>query len=541
MRNKNFSISIVLLIMVSLLLSGCFGKTSGSANDQENQSGRKGSEKKILRVSIVGEAEKLDPHWSATTPEVTVVFPIYNGLVRFAPGTVDLEQIEPDLAESWESNEDKTVWTFHLRKGVKWHKGYGELTSEDVKWSYERVMDPKTGSPWQSEYTNVDSVKTDGDYTVIFSLKHPDSGFLMKVLNYHGGNIVNRKAIEEFGDNHMNNAIGTGPFMLEEYRTQDRVVLVKNPEYFRGDPKLDGIDFIMMDDSTAIEVAVENGQLHIGNGLSDKNWVEQKKQSNKFEIEVPDPKVLRAIYLNMSKEPFDDIRVRQAFSYALDAPEYVEGYLGTIAASLPTSPLPSSYFGSTDVEMIGYNPEKAKELLREAGYDAGLILPKQYITTDKNHLDVAIWVQDKLRKVGIEMPLEQVDHATYHANIRQDLNNIVVYGYVRQPYLDFPLSQFFYGPSSVGKDTAVTNFIHYDKVDDLIDKARVMTDLEEQKQLYKQIVEQINKDVVAIPIAEEGHPFMRRLEVDLGYDTKNGTFGSMFDGYPIYEITDLKE
>ncbi|WP_052353756.1 ABC transporter substrate-binding protein [Neobacillus jeddahensis] len=539
MRNKKFSIGIVLLVMVSMLLSGCFsGETSELAGNKTSQ---KSSDKKILRVSIVGEAEKLDPHWSATTPEVTVISSIYNGLVRFAPGTTDLEKIEPDLAESWDSNEDKTVWTFHVRKGVKWHKGYGELTAEDVKWSFDRVMDPKTGSPWQSEYSNVDSVKTDGDSTVIFTLKHPDNGFLMKVLNYHGGNIVCRKAIEEAGDDHMNIAIGTGPFMLKEYRTQEKVVLVKNPDYFRGEPKLDGIDYIMMDDPTAIEVAVENGELHLGNGQADKNWVEQKKQSNNFSIEVPKPKVFRAIYLNTSKKPFDDIRVRQAFAYALNASEYVKGYLGTTAASIPTSPLPSSYFGSTEVDLIGNNAKKAKKLLAEAGYPNGLTLPKQYMTTDKNHLDVAIWAQDKLRKVGIEMPIEQVDHATYQANIRKDLNNVVIYGYVRQPYLDFPLSQFFYGPATVGKDTAVTNFIHYDKVDELLETVRVTADPEQQKQLYKQIVEQINEDVVAIPIAEEGHPFMRRNEVDLGYKPVDGAFGSMFDGYPIYETTDIKQ
>lgn len=540
MKKKKFYISIILLAALSIILWGCSGGTSEPSDSTSDDTSQNESGEKILQMAIPGEAEKLDAHWSNTEAEMSVIFPIYSGLVRFAPGTVDMEQIEPDLAESWESNEDSTVWTFYLREGVQWHRGYGEVTAEDVKWSFERVMDPETGSPWQSDYTNVESVETDGDYTVIFHLKQPDSAFLMKVLNYHGGNIVNKEAIEEAGENHMNVAIGTGPYMLEEYRTQDKVILVKNPDYFRGEPKLDGIEFNMMDDTTAIEVALENGELHMGKGVGDKNWIDRMMDHDQITIDMPEPRLFWGIYLNTSREPFNDKRVREAVNYAINQTEYVEEYLGTHAANVPTSPLASGYFGSAEADIIGYDPDKAKELLAEAGYADGLTLPTQYVTTNPTYLEKMIWVQDELRKVGIEMPIEQVDHATYHANVRENLNDMVLYAYVRQPHLDVPLTQFFYGPSIVGKETAVTNFIHYDKVDDLIEEARVATDLNEQQQLYEEIIKQINEDVVLVPFSESSTPYMRRNEVETGYvNGTEGGFGTMIYNYTVNENTDI--
>lgn len=542
MRGKRFYVMFALLI-TSVIMVGCFaGETSDSteSGDQSNVSETDSGEK-VLKMTIAGEAEKLDAHWSNTEAEMSVIYPIYSGLVRFAPGTVDMEQIEPDLAESWESNDDKTVWTFYLREGVQWHKGYGEVTAEDVKWSFERVMDPETGSPWISDYTNVESVETDGDYTVTFNLKQPDSAFLMNVLNYHGGYIVKKEAVEEAGANHMNSAIGTGPYMLEEYRTQEKVVLVKNPDYFRGEPKLDRIEFNIMDDPTAIEVAMRNGEIHVSRGLEDKNWIESMSQLDDIQLEFSSPRKFAGIYLNTSREPFDDIRVRQAVNYALNLEEYVEEYLGAKLANVPTSPLAGDYFGSTEVEMIGYDPDKARELLAEAGYTDGLALPTQYVSTIPTYLETMIWVQDQLRNVGIEMPLEQVDHATYHANTREDLNNMVIYNYVRQPHLDIPLTQFFYGPSTVGTETAVTNFSHYDKVDDLIEEARVATDLNEQQKLYEEIVKQINEDVVVIPVSEQATPLLRRSEVDMGYVNEGEDVGTMTYSHTINENTDLKQ
>lgn len=539
MRKKGWKQWLLLLVCGILVLAGCTSQsTSTTQTDTDGTTDTKTDKEKILYAEMPGEAEKLDPHWATSVNELFITTTIFNGLVRFPPGTVDIENIEGDLAESWEHNEDSTVWTFYLRKGVQWQKGYGELTSADVKWSFERVMDPNTGSPWGKDYENIESIETPDDYTVVFKLKRPDVSFLLKVLNYHGGNIVKKEAIEDAGDNFMISPVGTGPFMLEEYRTKEKVVLVKNPDYFRGEPKLDKIVYYIMTDPTAVEVAQDRGEIHLARGVADKMWQENRKKNPDLIFEFPDYPLFWGLYLNTSKPPLDDIRVRQAIAHAIDVESYVENVLGTDIAKVPQGVIASNYFGSVPVGHYEYNPEKAKQLLAEAGYPNGLTLPVQYVSTNKSYLNRMIYVQEQLRKVGIEMPMEQVDHATYHANTRKDLNAIVLYAYVRTPHADVPLTEFFYGPSTVGTDTGITNFSHYNAVDRLIEEARVAPDVETAMQLYEEIQRKIKEDYVVVPMDETYNVLIRRKEVNMGY-VSDRIQGTMIYGYPINENTDI--
>src|SRR5690606_13242844 len=136
-----------------------------------------------------------------------IAFNVYSGLVTYDGVT---GEIIPDLATEW-SNIDNRVWTFKLRDDVEFHRGYGHVTSADVKYSYERITDPATGSPYAAEFGSVKAITTPDDYTVVIELTEPDGNFLHQVANYHQGQIVSKKAIEEFGDDYPFNPIGTGP------------------------------------------------------------------------------------------------------------------------------------------------------------------------------------------------------------------------------------------------------------------------------------------------------------------------------------------
>lgn len=529
MNRKYFYLRLVIFLCIAVGLVGC---KSASEETTQTESG------KTLKVAINGEADKLDPHFASPVTEVSIVQTIFNGLVKFPTGTVDYSQIEGDLAESWEHNEDATQWTFYLKKGVQWHKGYGELTAQDVKWSFERVMDEETGSPWKDDYANVERIEAPDDYTVVFHLKEPDASFLLKVINYHGGMIVKKEAIEDAGDAFMTSPVGTGPFIFEEYQKNEKAVLVKNENYFKGEPKIDRLEFLIMTDHTAIEVAMDKGDVHLATGINDQLWVDKRKQNDEIAIDFTDPPLLWGIYLNLSKPPLDDIKVRQAIAHAINIDSLINEISAKEAANTPAGPVTSSYFGAANVGSYEYDPEKAKALLKEAGYENGLTLPKQYISTLPSYLDKMVFVQDQLKQVGIDMPLEQVDHSTYHANARNDLNNIVLYGYVRAPHADVSLSQFFYGPASVDKPTGVTNYIHYDKIDDLIEKARVELDEEKALAIYKQAQEQIKEDYVFVPLVELKTVLQRRKDVDLGYNN-NQIDGTMIYYYYVDENTDL--
>jgi peptide/nickel transport system substrate-binding protein len=178
---------------------------------------------------------RLDPHNATTTPDKGVLHYIFSGLVRVKPGEASPEFIEPDIAESWESSEDGLTWTFQIREGVQCHGDYGELTAEDVVWSLERARDPERSS-FANDYAAVDTITATGENEVEIVLSRPVPSLLGLYVNYHGGNIVCREAVEALGEDFNLNPVGTGPFMFAEYQPQQYVRLVANEDYFRGAP-----------------------------------------------------------------------------------------------------------------------------------------------------------------------------------------------------------------------------------------------------------------------------------------------------------------
>src|SRR3954465_8819229 len=168
------------------------------------------------------DVNQLDPHRATTTQDKPLTAWLFSGLVRFKPGSASLEGLEPDLAERWESSPDKLTWTFFLRKGVKFHGDYGELTADDVVFSLKRAADQKTSS-FYADYASIDSVEAVDPATVRVKLKQPVPAFLGLVTNYHGGFVVSRKAVEKLGDNFRLNPVGTGPFKFEAYKPNESV------------------------------------------------------------------------------------------------------------------------------------------------------------------------------------------------------------------------------------------------------------------------------------------------------------------------------
>lgn len=527
---KSKALFYIVLITV-LILSACSGQSKSGKSNQAKNNGEK-----VLKIALIAGPTRLDPHFNSTASDLTVSQPIFNGLVRYKPGSVS--EIEGDLAESWESNQDGTEWTFHLRKGVKWHKDYGELTAEDVKWTFERLLDPEIGSRFHSELTVIEEVQVIDEYTVVFKLKHPDSAFLTRILaDGSAGAIVKKEAIEDAGNESMTAPVGTGPFVLKEFKPDEKVVLEKNPDYFRGEPKLDRIEYIIMSDRNAIDVALEKGEVHMAVGETDQLWLEKMGSNGKFEIDIVGPGVYWGLFLNTSKEPFNNKTVRQAIAHAIDMKLFVkEVYGSTEAGEIATSPISSDLFGYANVGAYEYDPELAKKLLAEAGYPDGLTLPKQFLSARPNYVQFMTYIQEELRKVGIQLELEKVDVATYGANICENLNGLVLYGRTTKPHAAFAMDDFYYGPSSIGKSTAKLNFSHYSKSDELIEQARKELDETKAQELYEQIQKQIMDEYVVVPLVETKNVLIRNKNVKLGYDLE----GTVNYFYPINEMVDVE-
>ncbi|MEJ1159452.1 ABC transporter substrate-binding protein [Prosthecomicrobium sp. N25] len=491
------------------------------------------AQKTTLTVGMQSQdAGVLDPHINSGTPGKAFLQWMFNGLVRIKPGELSPDFIEPDLAESWTSSPDGKEWTFKLRQGVQCHHDYGEFTAEDAVYSLKRAS-TKDSSAFSSDYASVDKIEAVDKYTLKITLKEAIPSLLGIVMNYHGGNMVCKKAAEELGkDGFAKKPVGTGPFMFAEYVPQQYAKVVANPKYFRGAPKLKEIVYRFIPSDSSRDLAFQAGEIDMMLGRQEQAWVDRMTAIPGTKVVAMAPAEMSVLHLNMSLPPFNDIRVRQAFAMAIDR-NAIWQFRGKGISRPAVSVVPSGYSGTNDqAPLYPYDVAKAKALLAEAGYPNGITV-KAIHTTLPGMMSFMEATQALLKKAGITMEIIPVEHPTFHAQIRQDLSQVVHFQAARFPVADVYLTQFFHSRSTVKTPTAVTNFSHCSVADAEIDAARSETDKAKQIALWKTAQEKIVKEVCAVPVNEMLQLWAYKDSLDLGYELK----ASLNLGPPILETT----
>ena len=471
------------------------------------------------------DVSQLDPHFASNTTDRTIVSWIYSGLVRFKPGTTDPAFIEADLAESWEVSDNGLEWTFHIRPGVKWHKSDDEVNADDVVFSINKSMNKNT-SAYSGDYAAFESVEKIDDMTVKITLEHTIPSVLGVLANYSGGYIVSASG----------KGIGTGPFQIDTINSGQNIKLVANEGYFRGTPKLSTVTMRFLPEKSARELAFIAGEIDAAPTGQDKNNIARLKSEDGVVVDVFAPAEEAQLHLNTKVAPLNDLKVRQAMSYAIDQSQIVlfQGEEFTKAAK---SAVPSNNLGYTSNSgILGYDPEKAKALLAEAGYPDGFTI-EMVTSQNPGLLNFAQLVQAQLGEVGINVELKPVEHATYHQMIRKDLSPMVIYSAARFPVADVYLTQFFYGPSQIGAPGQVTNFSHCEAGDADIKAAKVETDQATQVAMWQSAQKKIMGNVCSIPLVESRLIWVRNDNLDWGYDFK----GAMGLGPVITENTHFTE
>jgi peptide/nickel transport system substrate-binding protein len=488
-----------------------------------------------LRVGVTsGDVSSLDPHRSSATSDVTLIGWIFNALVRFKPGSADIRDLEPDLAEHWDVSADGKTWTFQLRKGVKFQGDWGEMTADDVVYSLNRSADPKR-STFSSDFASVESVAKLDDYTVRVALKYPDASFLGRVSNYHGGNIVSQKAAEKYGDDFGHHPVGTGPFAFVEQVTQQYSKLAAHPGYFRGKPKIDAIIVRNIPSDSALELAFTSGEIDLMFGKREQRWVDSARKRPGFNVDVFQPGEYRLLHINQNIPPLNDIRVRQAIAAAINVDDLVR-YVGQEVGPKGCSVVPSGYLGEDcTVGSYVYDPTKAKALLAESGHADGITLKAivSNISAQRPFMEI---MQAQLAKVGIKMDMQVVDHPTYQSQIRKDASALVFYGAARFPIADTYLSEFFHSRAIVGTPTAASNFSHCSVADRDIEAARVAPDPAAQLAIWKEAQRKITADVCAVPLFDLRQVWVHGDRLNYGYILK----GALNLAPPITEATTIK-
>jgi peptide/nickel transport system substrate-binding protein len=489
---------------------------------------------RITHAISAGDISSLDPTQAWVSAEVPIITVVMEGLVSYPPGTVSTDFI-PALAEKWTISPDGRVYTFSLRKGVKWHGDFGEFTAEDVKFSLDRYRDPKT-SPWSSSYTNVTSVEVVDPHTVVVSLKAADPFFLSTVASdtESVGLMVCKKAFDTRGAAQMRlNPIGTGPFKFKEYTPKDKVVMVRNDDYWAGKPHLDEVVIRFMPSSAARELAMRTGEIDTQRAALDGQVIDRLAKQG-YIIDNKGPEINWWLHINTRMKPLDDIQVRQAIAHAIN-PADLQKLMGKVA-TIPTQMAGPAYFGAAPPEAFppelrwGYDPDKAKRLLADSGHGSGLTL-SMIISERDDYRQMMILMQEQLKRVGINLELQRVDHAYYHSQIVKFVNPLVLFGDITYPNTEILLNRAF-------RTGATRNFSGWSDAsfDGLLDAVAAKPDFDSRKQLLIEAQKKVAAQFILVPAIFTGQPLVRSQRVDLGYELKS----SLALEYRFSNLTRLK-
>lgn len=363
--------------------------------------------KDTLVVAQAIDATTLDPQKQGKMPDMNILINMFDTLVtRDESG-----QLAPSLATEWKATSD-TVWEFKLRKDVKFHNGE-PFNAAAAKFTLDRLINPDTKSPI-AELRNVKSVAVVDDYTIAITTDGPDPIIPAKVVLF-GGVMVPPTYIKEKGDDFFaKNPVGTGPYKFVSWAKDSQVVMEANADYWRGAPKFKKLIMRTIPNVADTVAALKTGEIDIAAAGLNADVVKDLKNNKDIDIVAAD--WIRTFYINLdaTKPPFDKKEVRQAVNYAIDVQTVIDSILGGYAKRVSTI-IPKQNFGyDASIKPYEYNPEKAKQLLAQAGYPNGLT-----VQFDADNLD-AVVVQAfaaQLEKVGIKCTINFTDNATLIANM----------------------------------------------------------------------------------------------------------------------------
>jgi len=360
---------------------------------------------RILRVRITHDIRTLDPAFTYSDVETFVAGCIFNGLVSYAPNSYDVVN---ELAESFVPSEDGTVIDFKLREGVQWHKGHGEVTAEDVKFSYERYA--LIDSPYKDDWLALDRVEVTGKYTGKIILKEPFAPLWTSTLPVDRGWILPKKYVEEIGNEAFaTNVIGTGPYYFDQWTPQQRVVLKPNPDFFGKKPAWDEIRYVPIDDDKVAEVALEAGELDF-TSISVAS-AERFRQNPRFSVLGRPQLGYRWIGMNIEHPKLQDINVRQAIRYGIDVPSIIQAaYVGQAEQNYCLI-APGLLGHWKDAPRYQRDVAKAKEFMAKAGLQS---LDLRIDTLDET--EYRTWseiAQQNLKEIGINLTINNLDSTSF--------------------------------------------------------------------------------------------------------------------------------
>jgi len=442
------------------------------------------TEADVLVVGKAGDADNLDPAVTMTNNSWTVTYPAYERLVRFkVENGRGSTEVEGDLAKSWVTSDDGREWTFTLAEGHKFADGT-PVNAEAVKFSFERLLKVAKG-PSES-VGPISEIQAIDDYTVKFVLKEPFGPFLA-ALATNGASIVNPAVMAHEADGDLAQAylsdhtMGSGPYQVTSWEKDQQIVLEPNPHYGGTAPYFKKVIVKIVKEASARRLQLEKGDLDIAEDLPVDQIDALKSVPGVTVVDEPSFQVTY-LYLNNTRKPLDDVRVRQALSYAVDYQGIIDGILLGNGVQM-RGPVPVGLWGhDPDVMQFTYDPAKAKALLAEAGV-SDLKLGYLYSKKDPNWESIGLVLQQNLADIGVQVEMQDLAYPT----MREKLNTgdfDIAAGNWTPDYGDPSMFMNYWFDSKLHGLPGNRAFYTNPKVDELIRKAVALSDVDERKKLY---------------------------------------------------------
>jgi peptide/nickel transport system substrate-binding protein len=453
--------SLVILLLAIFLVPGC-------ANNSSSQAA-------IVTVALDQNPDSLDPRIAQNAASQHLAELLFNSLVR----KNDKAELVPDLALRWEMPDPKT-YVFHLRNDVRFHDGR-PLTSKDVRYTFRSMLDgtvptTKAGHP----YNLIASIETPDPYTIVFELKEPYAPFLLNLAVGVIG-IVPDGAARDFGT-HLT---GSGPFKLVRYIQDQDVVLERNDSYFGQKAGVSGLRFRIIPEEIVSALELRKGSLDIALNVLAPDMVEVLKHDPKLSVMESAGSNYQYLAFNLTDPVFRDVRVRQAFAYGIDRDQIIK-YLWRNQARPADSILPPDNWAyNGQVRTYPYDPQRARELLREAGYEH---LTFTYRTNNDNDTarQTASVLQQQLRQIGVTMQIQGNEFATFFANVIS--GNFQVYSLRWLGANNDPdIFNAVFHSRSVPPNGFNRGHYSNSRVDDLVEFARREADMDKRRDAYREI------------------------------------------------------
>ncbi len=504
-RFSKFSMMILVSMLLLVLMSGCGKKPEVPTDDPAPPpvTGEPVYGGTLTRVTLLGDPDNLDPIVLMSTNTRMVTSTIFDSLLYL---NAEEGKAEPGIAE--EFDVDGLVYTFKIREGVKFHNGR-EVTAEDIKYSLERLANPANASPnmgmlkdvlgyqdlQEGKADGLEGIEILGSHSVRITLDNPNTQFLFD-LAHQATSIVPKEEVERTDRSFSDNPVGTGPFKFKSWVQDNNVTLDANPDYFRGRPYLDELVFRVIKEASTREAEFDSGKLDMFVVLDTQY---QKYKNHPVHaanlVEVPEL-FTRHWGFHNQKAPFDDVRVRQALNYAIDKEAIINVVQGGKAFPA-VGYLPTSNAGF-DPALKGYeyNPEKAKQLMTDAGYPDGFHF--NLITTEFAGYGVPVLeaVIGYFNEIGVTFDTEVMTSGALSSTAFD--GDYEVYTYSQGGWISpvMYLRHAFHSSNwgNPGNRTRYKN----DKVDQLLDEALATDDFDKMIRLVREADKLILEDAPMI-------------------------------------------